>query len=226
MIKSNCFFGISVIFFLVAVYTVEAFKLRGLLSSSREDNEQSDSKLDISYGDTHITRGESGNIEVETRGSGSERVELDDEQQTPYCSSFPNNKSKDNVSMRLLHGVTYSDYIGSTYFQSSYQIENISKDKKMCGMKIEIPGSEDMKVFISTGINFDEKRIDEGTLKGNLVKDSVYVEPGDVLTIFYTLSEDTDLVESRKVPQMCIADYEICSTKELENRTPITSWNY
>merc|ERR1711907_909481 len=132
-------------------------------------------------------------------------------QQTPYCSSFPNNKSKDNVSMRLLHGVTYSDYIGSTYFQSSYQIENSSKDKKM---------------FISTGIYFDEKRIDEGNLKGNLVKDSVYVEPGDVLTIFYTLSEDTDLVESRKVPQMCIADYEVCSVKEVENRTPITSWNY
>merc|ERR1711901_10102 len=185
------------------------------------DNEQSDSKLDISYGDTHITRGESGNIEVETRGSGSERVELDDEQQTPYCSSLPNNKSKDNVSMRLLHGVTYSDYIGSTYFQSSYQIENISKDKKMCGMKIEIPGSEDMKVFISTGVKFEDERTDVGDLKSNLVKDSVFVEPGNAFGIFYTLSEDSDMVKSTKVPRICIQDYDICTTEEMNDRMPL-----
>jgi len=193
--KANFLCGLSTFLYLLAWGNCESTNLRGL--------------LDISFGDASITRGE------------GEAVTVSEKDVNYYCKSFPEEKSEEDISVNLLHSISYNDYIGSTYFQASYHVENTSKDKKICGMKIEIPGSEDMKVFISTGVKFEEERTDVGELKSNLINDSVYVEPGDAFGIFYTLSEDSDMVKSTKVPRICIQDYDICTTEEINDRMPL-----
>lgn len=215
MIKQNCAFETFIVFFLLALNAIEAFNLRGLLLGPTDNERPTDSKLDISFGNTFITRDEE-----------SGEVQLGEKEVNYYCNSFPEEKSKDGISINLTHSVSYSDYIGSTYFQSSYQIENNSKDKKICGLKIEIPGSEDMDVFISAGVTFNKERKEEDVLKGDLIKDTVYAEPGDTFNIFYTLVESTDKVESTKVPNLCVEDYVECTTEEVEDRTPLDSFTW
>lgn len=193
--KSNFVFGLSTFFYLLALGSSESTNLRGL--------------LDISFGDTSVSRNEGGEVTVSKKDVNY------------YCKSFPEGKSKEDISVNLLHSISYNDYIGSSYFQASYNVENTSKDKNICGIKIEVPGSEDMDVFISTGVKFEDERTDGGDLKSNLVNDSVFVEPGNAFVIFYTLSEDSDMVKSTKVPRICIQDYDICSTEEINDRMPL-----
>jgi hypothetical protein len=168
----------------------------------------------VSWGDSTVTTNESGDVVIQKTNRDL------------YCKSFPEGKNKEDLAITLIHSTTWRDYIGSMYFQASYAMLNDSEEKNICSISIEVPKSnEDMKVFLSAGVEFDKERTSKGELKSDLLNKSVYMEPADSFSFFYTLSERTDSVESTAVPLICVKDFEYCTEKQTEDRVSLHDYS-
>jgi len=168
----------------------------------------------VSWGDNTVTTNESGDVVIQKTNRDL------------YCKSFPEGKNKEDLAITLIHSTTWRDYIGSMYFQASYAMLNDSEERNICSISIEIPKSnEEMKVFLSAGVEFDEERTNKGELKSGLLNKSVYIEPAESFSFFYTLSERTDSVESTAVPLICVKDFEYCTEKQTEDRVSLHDYS-